>query len=712
MSEKTKIAVIGGGVSALTAVYALTSTEALRAKYDVTIYQFGHRLGGKGASGRNLDPDKGKRIEEHGLHIWFGFYENAFKWMRDCYKELGRTEGPIQTWEQAFHKHSYFGNIEFMQSGPVPWMFLFPTNTDIPGDGGELPSLHAYVEMALEWLIKGIDAYLDDRAPSDAPHDLLSRLEDLASRCAEHLAREPVPPKRASWHGTVIPPDPMPPARHPVSRLLMTAYAVLRSLDDDLTSRSTAYHPLITSLIKGAMDLAWHDLKEHVETDISARKAWVLINLTGSAVCGALDAPSLERFNDLDQWSLDQWLRKYGANEVTLGSSLVRGIYDLLFGYVKDESTRPSLGAGTALRGVLRMLFTYKGAFMFRMEAGMGDIVAAPFYEVLKRRGVKFRFFHRVNELGVEGDKVTRITVTKQVKLKDESEEYRPLIDVGGLPCWPSTPLYDQIEGGDEIARDPLINFESSWSAPWKDETKMVLEVGKDFDQVILAASIAALADIAKPMLDANPALKTSVERVRTRATQALQLWLSKTTTDLGWVRPKGVNEGPVVGAYVELLDTWADMSDLLPREAWAPPIMPRSIAYFCGTWDETKPIPPFSDHQFPEQELKRCQDSVHRFMSEELNGLLPSYTAGDVVSMYTRVNIEPTERYVLSVEGTVQYRLRADQSGFANVVLCGDWTLNGLNAGCVEAAVMSGLLASNAICGFPAASEIIGAGL
>lgn len=73
------------------------------------------------------------------------------------------------------------------------------------------------------------------------------------------------------------------------------------------------------------------------------------------------------------------------------------------------------------------------------------------------------------------------------------------------------------------------------------------------------------------------------------------------------------------------------------------------------------------------------------------------------------RVNLDPTERYVLSVKGSTRFRLRAEQSGFDNVVLCGDWTQNGFNAGCVEAAVMGGLWASNALCGVPAANDIVG---
>jgi len=72
---RTKIAVLGGGAGGIAAAFELTATPELRERFEVTVYQLGWRLGGKGASGRNAAA--GNRIEEHGLHIWFGFYDNA-----------------------------------------------------------------------------------------------------------------------------------------------------------------------------------------------------------------------------------------------------------------------------------------------------------------------------------------------------------------------------------------------------------------------------------------------------------------------------------------------------------------------------------------------------------------------------------------------------------------------------------------------------------
>jgi uncharacterized protein with NAD-binding domain and iron-sulfur cluster len=87
----------------MVAAFELTRPE-LAGRFEVTVYQPGWRLGGKGASGRGLN-GASRRIEEHGLHVWFGFYENAFAVMRDAYQELaanGDTAGPFRTvWDAS-----------------------------------------------------------------------------------------------------------------------------------------------------------------------------------------------------------------------------------------------------------------------------------------------------------------------------------------------------------------------------------------------------------------------------------------------------------------------------------------------------------------------------------------------------------------------------------------------------------------------------------
>jgi uncharacterized protein with NAD-binding domain and iron-sulfur cluster len=64
----------------------------------------------------------------------------------------------------------------------------------------------------------------------------------------------------------------------------------------------------------------------------------------------------------------------------------------------------------------------------------------------------------------------------------------------------------------------------------------------------------------------------------------------------------------------------------------------------------------------------------------------------------------------VQSLPGTGRHRLRADRSGWANLVLAGDWINCGLDAGCIEAAVLSGLEAANVVLGRPLTAGVLGA--
>jgi len=78
------------------------------------------------------------------------------------------------------------------------------------------------------------------------------------------------------------------------------------------------------------------------------------------------------------------------------------------------------MGAGCYLHWTLRS-FAYAGAFAWLFEAGTGETVIAPLYEVLKKRGVKFEFFHKVESLhlNTEGTAVESVRFGVQAKLKN-----------------------------------------------------------------------------------------------------------------------------------------------------------------------------------------------------------------------------------------------------------------------------------------------------
>lgn len=660
---RQRIAILGGGIAALTSAFEITDDPSWQDAFEVTIYQMGWRLGGKCASGRNAAHFD--RIEEHGLHIYLGFYDNAFRVIKKCYAELGRPPGaPLATWDEAFKPHSYIVLTEQLASGKyVPWQLDFPTTSDEPGTGGVLPSPWACIEMLIGWLRRLVAS--------------LPKNDDRVSEWKLEVAHEMA---RARDHRALM-------------HLLLERHEVLHRIDD-----------------------------AELELELDLRRLFISVDLAMAAIKGLIENelifPPYDFFK-LDGLDFRDWLRKYGARAISVNSAYINGIYDLGF------SHQGEVGAGTAINGTLRMVFTYKGAVMWKMQAGMGDTIIAPLYEVLKKRGVKFEFFQRVDALELSADQtqIARVVLGQQATLKGAPSpdvEYQPLIEVKGLPCFPSEPLYDQLAQGEEL-RASGANLEDWWTA-WPDVAPpRVLEAGRHFDRVILACSIGVFPYIAKELMAASPPFGAMVEALGTRATQAVQLWMSPNLEGLGWTLPS-----PVLDGYVEPLDTWADMTHLLPRESWPPADAPQSLAYLCGGLDDVEPLPPRSDHGYAQRQDARVYANAAKWLDSAAAGLWPEAASpqsfrwqllvapGSTIRGPARLDtqywisvLNPSDRYVLSLPNTVGKRLRTDGSGFSNLLLAGDWLLTGISAGSVEAATMAGMHASRTLCGRP--QEITG---
>lgn len=206
------------------------------------------------------------------------------------------------------------------------------------------------------------------------------------------------------------------------------------------------------------------------------------------------------------------------------------------------------------------------------------------------------------------------------------------------------------------------------------------------------------------------------VERVKTIQTQGFQLWLNRTLSECGWEL-----DSPILGAYVEPIDTWADMTHLLAVENWPEAQAPKQVAYFVGVMKDDELIPGPEDRDFPGKQNDRARLAAVNFLESAISYLWPSsadqgtkqfnwqllcpscrdFDSTRFSSQYWRANIDPSERYTLAVAGSTQYRLRTDSSGYSNLVLTGDWLRNGLNTpGCIESAVISGRQAARAISG------------
>jgi uncharacterized protein with NAD-binding domain and iron-sulfur cluster len=428
-------------------------------------------------------------------------------------------------------------------------------------------------------------------------------------------------------------------------------------------------------------------------------------------------------FDAIDDINPRDWLRRHGASDLTLDSDWARVLYAQSFAFLNGDPRTPSVAAGPAVRCALRMLLTYRGAFTFKLRSGMGDIVFAPFYRVLAARGVRFAFFHRVRQLHLTADRraIERISIGRQAMPRTGS--YEPLVRVNDLWCWPNEPDYRQLREERDIRAlqakpGAYVNLESVWSS-WGPERETLVELrrGADFDRVVLGISLGALPPICEELIAARRRWRRMVERIPTIRTQAFQVWMRPTLAETGWRGPS-----PLSTAYARPMETWGDLSLLLATESWKPGQRPGMLAYVCGPMPDGEGEPPawFSDPTYPGRERERAFAEMRRFLCEHGGHLWPALRRhGDfdwaqlvdaegragaerLRAQFWIANVEPSERYVLSVPGSLRHRLRSDESGFDNLYLAGDWTFTGMNLGCVEGAVMSGLRAARAISGAP----------
>ncbi|MHB1557910.1 MAG: FAD-dependent oxidoreductase, partial [Isosphaeraceae bacterium] len=241
----------------------------------------------------------------------------------------------------------------------------------------------------------------------------------------------------------------------------------------------------------------------------------------------------------------------------------------------------------------------------------------------------------------------------------------------------------------------------------------------------VLGISIAALTCITGELAEANPSWKAMLDGVRTVATQACQVWGNHDSQAMGWAPP--ADDGPVQpNIWAAYPWSGADMSHLIAMEDWPAADEVRNISYYCRQLAETGPIPPPGPNPaYPASQGDRVRQNAIAFLNSEIAPIWPKAVAldnpkainwdwvvapgtppgpGRFSAQYWTASVEPTERYVMSVAGSTRYRLTSETCGFLNLSIAGDWTINGFNAGCVEAAVTSGLMACRALTGSPQA--------
>jgi len=575
VSRPHRVAIIGGGVAAMAAAFDLTDTPERRAHYQVTVHQMGWRLGGKGASGRDLeDHDK---IHEHGVHVWGGYYHNAFLLMRRCYEALGRRVGsPMRTIDDAFCPREHFSVYERVDGERLRWDLPVPTSDGRPGDGRCWPRAREYLQLVSHAV------------------SLLAARGQGGPGARRHKRRR---------------------ARIMADYLKTHARGVVR---DRLWARGT------------------HSI-------------------------------------DHEDWS--HWLRRHGAREETLVSPLVRGIYDTMFAYRKGNTDEPALAAGRVLHTYARFMLGYRGSPFWELQGGMGDVVFAPLYEVLLRRGVRFEFFHRADGLHLDPDgcRIDRVSMTAQARTKD-GQPYRPLVDIGGLPSWPARPLWDELQDGDRLHADGVALENPTVDPPGAQ--RFELRRGEDFDDVLLAVGRGAVPTLCSEVVEHDPRWRRMLHHTPTVMTHALQVWADAPAQELPLP-----GAGVLASGGTAPLAVAADMTHVVARESWGA-TGPRSCTYLCGVLDEREDADPFDPSAFVAEQLSPLQARAR-------------------ATFYER-NAQPSDRYTLTPPGSIRHRFGADESGLQNLYLAGDWARTSYSLGTVESACISGRNAAQAILGEP----------
>ena len=174
---------------------------------------------------------------------------------------------------------------------------------------------------------------------------------------------------------------------------------------------------------------------------LGAQRFWLGCDFFIAVIRGAIADRIYEKggFNAIDKYDFRDWLELHGIHKITLPTPYCRTIYDAAFSYADGDPHNQQIAAGAAMRALFRMGFTYKGHAYYKMQAGMGDTVFEPIYKVLKARGVKFKFFHKVESLHLSPEpsdgsqrSVASIKILRQARMADgqPDDTYKPLRNI------------------------------------------------------------------------------------------------------------------------------------------------------------------------------------------------------------------------------------------------------------------------------------------
>lgn len=431
------------------------------------------------------------------------------------------------------------------------------------------------------------------------------------------------------------------------------------------------------------------------------RRAMTLLEVATLTIRGLVaDGVLYKGIDSLDNEDLRVWLRRHGASERAVNSAPMRSLYQVIF--AEPDLTKPNSGlsAATGVRCMLRWVLCYRGHMAYWMQGGTSEVLVAPLYEALQARGVRFRFFSRCSDLQLDASKqhVDRI----ELRQDDRGRDFAPTYDVKGIACWLK---------------------EAPKRRRGQRERSRTLKRGEDFDDVILGVPVAALAQTCPSLIAEMPRWQQMIDGIATTRTLGLQVWSDR----------KRDGQKEIANTGVDPLTGYSDMSHLLRREQWPRGQAPKHVLHVCHRMGDDDALEAAGDDAWQAHGRQVATQWLAGRGGQHVPGArgagpdedtdfsvfhLPDTTPGHsdraagsalddkamtqrrLDAQFTVVATTKSDRYTLALPGTLRFRLRPDDSGVANLALCGTWTRNGLNVGTVESAVTSGRLAARAVAG------------